>query len=86
MQAWKGKVYSINFSKPSLHFLSGKLEFIMKNNKKHKKIQARKEENKIQKPSNFQSKDSCKFFNANWLIKTSSLYQMLLNITTQIIF
>jgi hypothetical protein len=32
-------------------------------------MQARKEENKMQKPSNFQNKDSCKFFNTNWLVK-----------------
>jgi hypothetical protein len=28
------KVYFINFSKPSLHFLLGKLEFIIKNQQK----------------------------------------------------
>ncbi len=59
------KVYFINFSKPSLHFLLGKLEFIIK----HNKMQTRKEENKMQEPSNFQSKNSCKFFNANLLVK-----------------
>jgi hypothetical protein len=30
------KVYFINFSKPSLHFLLGKLEFIIKNTRKCK--------------------------------------------------
>jgi len=33
------------------------------------KNHARKEENKMQEPSNFQSKDSCRFFNANWPVK-----------------
>ncbi len=33
------------------------------------KNHTRKEENKMQEPSNFQSKDSCRFFNANWLVK-----------------
>ncbi len=61
------KVYLINFSKPSLHFLLGKLEFIIK----QKKMQTRKEEKKMQEPSNFESKDSCKFYNANWLVKMS---------------
>jgi hypothetical protein len=32
-------------------------------------MQTRKEENKMQEPSKFQSKDSYKFFNANWLVK-----------------
>ncbi len=32
-------------------------------------MQARKEENKMQEPSNLQSKDSYKFFNANWFAK-----------------
>ncbi len=32
-------------------------------------MQARKEGKKIQEPSNFQCKDSYKFFNANWLVK-----------------
>jgi hypothetical protein len=30
------KVYLINFSKPSLHFLLGKLEFIIKSTRKRK--------------------------------------------------
>jgi hypothetical protein len=59
------KVYKINFSKPSLHFLLGKLEFIIK----HKKMQTRKKENKMQEPSNFQNKVSYKFLDANWLVK-----------------
>jgi len=36
---------------------------------KHEKMQTRKEENKMHEPSNFQSKDSCKFFNANQPVK-----------------
>ncbi len=32
-------------------------------------MQTRKEENKMQEPSNFESKDSFKFFNANWPVK-----------------
>ncbi len=30
---------------------------------------SRLRENKMQEPSNLKSKDSCKFFNANWLVK-----------------
>jgi hypothetical protein len=32
-------------------------------------MQARNEEKKMQEPSNFQNKDSCKFFNTSWLEK-----------------
>ncbi len=36
-------------------------------------MQARKEENKMQEPWNFQSKDSCKFFNGKGLVKMSMI-------------
>lgn len=38
-------------------------------NKTHNEMQGKKEENKMQEISNFQNKDSCKFFKVNQLVK-----------------